>query len=56
MGKWSEKYLKRLSSEAQKEALEQENAIEVDKVYKSFKLPTERAWGLKQAILTELRA
>ena len=55
MGKWSEKYLKRLSSEAQKEALEQENAIEVDKVYKSFKLPTERAWGLKQAIFNRIK-
>ena len=30
-------------------------AIKVSGLYKSFKLPTERAWGLKQAIFNRLR-
>ena len=30
-------------------------AISVSNVHKSFKLPTERAWGLKQAIFNRLR-
>ena len=30
-------------------------AIRVKNLHKSFKLPTERAWGLKQAIFTRLR-
>ena len=32
-----------------------ENAIVVKDLYKSFRLPTERAWGLKQAIFNRLR-
>ena len=32
-----------------------EVAIEVKNLHKSFKLPTERAWGLKQAIFNRLR-
>ena len=32
-----------------------DNAIEVANLHKSFKLPTERAWGLKQAIFNRLR-
>ncbi|MBQ6395960.1 ABC transporter ATP-binding protein [Candidatus Saccharibacteria bacterium] len=35
--------------------LESENAIEVRKLSKSFRLPTEKAWGLKQAIFNRLR-
>lgn len=34
---------------------ENEVAIRVRNVYKSFKLPTERAWGLKQAFFNRLR-
>lgn len=30
-------------------------AISVDNLHKSFRLPTERAWGLKQAIFNRLR-
>lgn len=30
-------------------------AIRVNGLYKSFKLPTERAWGLKQALFNRLR-
>lgn len=30
-------------------------AIKVENLHKSFKLPTERAWGLKQAIFNRLR-
>ncbi|MBR3368777.1 ABC transporter ATP-binding protein [Candidatus Saccharibacteria bacterium] len=36
-------------------SLENENAIEVNHLSKSFILPTERAWGLKQAIFNRLR-
>lgn len=32
-----------------------EIAIDVKNLYKSFRLPTERAWGLKQAIFNRLR-
>ena len=34
----------------------QNNAISVKNLHKSFKLPTERAWGLKQAIFNRLKA
>ena len=34
---------------------ENENAIEVHNLHKSFRLPTERSWGLKQAIFNRLR-
>jgi len=34
---------------------ESENAIEVKNLHKSFRLPTEKAWGLKQAIFNRLR-
>ncbi len=33
----------------------EECAIRVKNVYKSFKLPTERAWGLKQAIFNRIK-
>ena len=33
----------------------QNNAISVKNLHKSFKLPTERAWGLKQAIFNRLK-
>lgn len=32
-----------------------ENAIEVKNLHKSFRLPTERSWGLKQALFNRLR-
>lgn len=32
-----------------------DTAIKVHNIHKSFKLPTERAWGLKQAIFNRLR-
>ena len=32
-----------------------EVAIKVTDLHKSFKLPTERAWGLKQALFNRLR-
>lgn len=53
--KWSEKYLRRMREKAHEEAEANENAIEVKDLYKSFKLPTERAWGLKQAIFNRLK-
>lgn len=33
----------------------QDNAISVKNLHKSFRLPTERAWGLKQAIFNRLK-
>lgn len=32
-----------------------ENAVEVRNLHKSFRLPTERSWGLKQAIFNRMR-
>ncbi len=53
--KWSDKYLKRMRAAAKEHALENDVAIEVKDLVKSFKLPTERAWGLKQAIFNRLK-
>ena len=44
-----------MREKAHEEAEANENAIEVKDLYKSFKLPTERAWGLKQAIFNRLK-
>ncbi|MCR4753807.1 MAG: ABC transporter ATP-binding protein [Candidatus Saccharibacteria bacterium] len=49
------KYLNRLRTEASQEAEDDEIAIRVTNLTKSFKLPTERAWGLKQAIFNRLK-
>ena len=38
-----------------KKPVSSEIAISVQNVHKSFKLPTERAWGLKQAIFNRLK-
>lgn len=38
-----------------KKCLDENNAIEIKNLHKSFKLPTEHAWGLKQAIFNRLR-
>ena len=51
----SKKYLEKLRSEATREAESDDIAIQVSHLTKSFKLPTERAWGLKQAIFNRLR-
>lgn len=53
--RWTEKYLKRMREKAHEEAVANEVAISVKDLYKSFKLPTERAWGLKQAIFNRLK-
>lgn len=53
--KWTERYLKRMREKAHEEAEASEIAISVKDLYKSFKLPTERAWGLKQAIFNRLK-
>ena len=53
--KWTERYLKRMREKAHEEAEASEIAISVKDLYKSFKLPTERAWGLKQAIFHRLK-
>ena len=44
---------KKTSSEQSVE--ESQDIIVVDHLYKSFKLPTERSWGLKQAIFNRLK-
>ena len=53
--KWTERYLKRMREKAHEESEASEIAISVKDLYKSFKLPTERAWGLKQAIFNRLK-
>ncbi len=53
--KWSDRYLKKMKSVAEEEALAENTAVKVTDLYKSFKLPTERAWGLKQAIFNRLK-
>ena len=35
--------------------MENETVISVKNLHKSFRLPTERAWGLKQAIFNRLK-
>lgn len=50
--KWnSNKYLEKI----RQENLENDVAIRVENLHKSFKLPTEKAWGLKQAIFNRLK-
>ncbi|MBR2659680.1 ABC transporter ATP-binding protein [Candidatus Saccharibacteria bacterium] len=44
-----------MKSEAAEEAANDKIAIKVENLHKSFKLPTERAWGLKQAIFNRLK-
>lgn len=44
-----------MREKAHEEAEASEIAISVKDLYKSFKLPTERAWGLKQAIFNRLK-
>ena len=53
--KWSDRYLRRMRENAEEQALDNDVAIEVKDLKKSFKLPTERAWGLKQAIFNRLK-
>lgn len=53
--KWSDRYLKKMQTVAKEEALNDEIAVKVTDLKKSFKLPTERAWGLKQAIFNRLK-
>lgn len=53
--KWSDRYLKKMKSVAEEEALADNIAVQVKDLRKSFKLPTERAWGLKQTIFNRLK-
>ena len=52
---WSEKYLKKMRSEVEERNEDANIAVSVKDLYKSFKLPTEKSWGLKQAIFNRLR-
>ena len=52
---WSDRYLKKMRSEVEERSENDKVAISVNNLYKSFKLPTEKAWGLKQAIFNRLR-
>lgn len=45
-----DKYLQKMSTEARAELEQDDYALKVVDLYKNFKLPTEKAWGLKQAI------
>ena len=53
--KWRDRYLKKMGEDAKLQSEKSEIAIEVKDLYKSFRLPTERAWGLKQAIFNRLK-
>lgn len=53
--KWSDRYLKKMRESAHKESQKNDVAIYVKDLHKSFKLPTEKAWGLKQAIFNFLK-
>ncbi|MBQ3441375.1 ABC transporter ATP-binding protein [Candidatus Saccharibacteria bacterium] len=44
-----------MSEEARAELEEDDYALKVTNLYKDFKLPTERAWGLKQMIFNTLK-
>lgn len=53
--KWAERYLRKMETVAKEQEEQNKNAIVVENLHKSFKLPTERAWGLKQAILNRIK-
>lgn len=50
-----DKYLQKMSNEARKELEQDDYALKVTNLYKDFKLPTEKAWGLKQAIFNRIK-
>lgn len=52
---WSDKYLHRIGKAAKEQDENNNKAVIVKNLSKSFKLPTERAWGLKQAIFNRLK-
>ncbi len=55
MSAWVDKYLKRMRGEVAQRNEDEKIAISVKDLYKSFKLPTERSWGLKQAIFNRIK-
>ncbi|MBR3177414.1 ABC transporter ATP-binding protein [Candidatus Saccharibacteria bacterium] len=50
-----DKYLQKISKETRAELEQDDYALKVTDLHKDFKLPTERAWGLKQAIFNRLK-
>ncbi len=48
-------YLQKMSLEARAELEQDDYALKVTDLHKDFKLPTERAWGLKQMIFNTLK-
>lgn len=50
-----DEYLQRMHKEAIAELEEDDYALKVTNLHKDFKLPTEKAWGLKQAIFNRLK-
>ncbi|MBQ3309105.1 ABC transporter ATP-binding protein [Candidatus Saccharibacteria bacterium] len=52
---WAEKYLGKVRKEVEKRNEDSKIAVSVQGVYKSFRLPTEKSWGLKQAIFSRLK-
>lgn len=52
---WSKKYLEKMRDEVAERNEDEDIAIAVKDLRKSFKLPTEKAWGLKQAIFNRLK-
>lgn len=50
-----DKYLQKMSKEAREELEQDDYALKVTDLHKDFKLPTERAWGLKQAIFNRIK-
>lgn len=50
-----DKYLQKMSKEARIELEQDDYALKVTNLHKTFKLPTEKAWGLKQAIFNRIK-
>ena len=50
-----DEYLQRMHKEAMAELEEDDYALKVTNLHKDFKLPTEKAWGLKQAIFNRFK-
>lgn len=50
-----DEYLQRMHKEAMAELEEDDYALKVTDLHKDFKLPTEKAWGLKQMIFNTLK-
>lgn len=53
--KLRDRYLQKMSKETRVQLEQDDYALKVTNLHKTFKLPTEKAWGLKQAIFNRIK-